>query len=152
MKPFENPEVAAVFSAYPKDMRKKLMFLRQLIFETASETPGVGELEEALKWGEPAYLTTESKSGSTVRIDWKKSNPSQYAMYFHCQTNLVQTFRAMFPSEFTYEGNRSIVFNKDDDVPIKELKVCIAMVLTYHRGKKGFSAWYPRPSPNGPAR
>ena len=135
MKPFGNSEVAAVFSAYPKEMKKKLMLLRQLIFDTASGTEGVGELEETLKWGEPAYLTTKSKSGSTVRIDWKRSNPAQYAMYFHCQTNLIETFRTIFPSQFKYEGNRSIVFNRDDEVPVKELKVCVAMALTYHRSK-----------------
>jgi hypothetical protein len=136
MRPFEDPGVAAAFDAYPKEMRMRLMFLRQLIFDTASETEGVGELEETLKWGEPAYLTTQSKSGSTVRIDGKKSQPGQYAMYFHCQTNLVERFRAAFPQQFTYEGNRSIVFNSDDKVPVNELKVCIAMALTYHRNRR----------------
>src|SRR5713226_7297379 len=65
----------------------------------------------------------------------ERSKPTQYAMYFHCQTNLVESFRAIFPSQFTYEGNRSIVFNKDAEIPANELKVCIAMALTYHRGK-----------------
>ena len=50
MRAFGNSQVAAVFDAYPKEIRKKLMFLRQLIFDTASETEGVGELEETLKW------------------------------------------------------------------------------------------------------
>jgi hypothetical protein len=136
MREFEDTRVAAAFGAYPKEMRARLMFLRQLIFDTASETEGVGELEETLKWGEPAYLTTQSKSGSTVRIDWKKSRPAQYAMYFHCQTDLVERFRTAFPSQFVYEGGRRIVFNRDDEVPVRELKVCIAMALTYHRNKR----------------
>ena len=38
-------------------MRKKLLHLRQIILDTASETEGVNELEETLKWGEPSYLT-----------------------------------------------------------------------------------------------
>ena len=57
---------------------------------------------------------------STIRIDWKKSEPTRYAMYFHCRTNLVERFRAMFPRELTYEGNRRIVFGEDDKIPVKE--------------------------------
>ena len=60
--------VAKVFENYPKAVRSKLLFLRQLIFETAERTQGVGELEETLKWNQPSYLTPETKSGSTIRI------------------------------------------------------------------------------------
>ena len=98
MKPFVDPAVARVFAGYPRSVRRKLLALRTLIFATAASTEGVGPLQETLKWGEPAYVTAESGSGSTVRIDWKKSKPSQYAMHFHCGTNLVATFRARFPS------------------------------------------------------
>ena len=133
MKPFENAAVARVFKGYPPDVRGKLIALRELIFQTAASTQGVGELEETLKWGEPAYVTSQSGSGSTVRIDWKISHPSQYAMYFHCRTNLVETFRTMFPTEFKFEGNRAIVFNRSDVVPTDALAFCIAAALTYHR-------------------
>jgi hypothetical protein len=132
----ENPQVAAVFNNYPENIRKKLMFLRQLIFDTAAATEGVGELEETLKWGEPSYLTPKTKSGSTVRIDWKKSNEGQYAMYFKCTTNLVETFKEKYPTEFKYGGNRSIIFNEDDEISVKELSDCIALALTYHLRKK----------------
>ena len=71
MKPFSSPRVAQVFDSYPPALRTRLLALRALIFEVAASTPGVGELEETLKWGEPAYLTTQSKSGSTVRIAWQ---------------------------------------------------------------------------------
>ena len=135
-RPITNPQVADVFNNYPEEMREKLMFLRQLIFETAAVTEGVGELEETLKWGEPSYLTPNTKSGSTVRIDWKQKNEDQYAMYFKCTTNLVETFREKYPTEFRYGGNRSIIFKKDDEIPVKELSDCIALALTYHLRKK----------------
>jgi hypothetical protein len=135
-RPIKNPQVADVFNNYSENMREKLMFLRQLIFETAAGTEGVGELEETLKWGEPSYLTPTTKSGSTVRIDWKPANEGQYAMYFKCTTNLVETFREKYPAEFKYGGNRSIIFNEEDEVPVEELKDCIAMALTYHLRKK----------------
>ena len=40
---FERAEVAAVFHTYPTGVREKLLSLRQLIFDTASEAEGVGE-------------------------------------------------------------------------------------------------------------
>lgn len=135
-KQINNPKVAAVSKSYPPKIRSKLMFLRQLILDTAAATEGVGEIEETLKWGEPSYLTPKTKSGSTVRIDWEKSQEGQYAMYFKCTANLVPAFREKYSSEFRFEGNRSIVFNLDEKIPIKELKNCIALALTYHRNKK----------------
>jgi hypothetical protein len=57
--------IEAVFEAYPAPVKSRLLALRRLIFDTAKTTTGVGALEEALKWGQPSYLTTESKSGST---------------------------------------------------------------------------------------
>lgn len=132
----KNPEVDAVFKSYPQKIRGKLMFLRQLILETAAAVEGVGEIEETLKWGEPSYLTPETKSGSTIRIDWKKSQEEQYAMYFKCTANLVPAFREKYAGKFSFEGNRRIVFNMDEEIPVKELKRCIALALTYHRNKK----------------
>jgi hypothetical protein len=114
-------------------MRRQLLALRELIFRTAACTPGVGELEETLKWGEPAYLTTRSKSGSTVRIGWKKNRPSEYAMYFNCQTTLVDTFKSLFPDDFQYEGNHALVFQDSQAVPLETLAFCVAAALTYHR-------------------
>jgi hypothetical protein len=135
-KPIENPEVAAVFESYPKRIQAKLMVLRQLILDTAASTEGVGEIEETLKWGEPSYLTPETKSGSTIRIAWKESQEEQYSMYFKCTANLVPAFKERYPREFRFGGDRSIDFHIDDKVPVKELRSCIALALTYHLNKK----------------
>jgi hypothetical protein len=104
MKTMSNPDVVRVFNRYPPKIKSKLLKLRELIFDVAARTEAVGALEETIKWGEPAYLTSQSKSGSPIRIDVKKSDPSKYAMYFHCQTNLIDSFRALFPDTFSYEG------------------------------------------------
>jgi Domain of unknown function (DU1801) len=130
------PEVAAVFAACPAPTRAKLLALRQLILETAAATPGVGELTETLKWGQPSYVTARSKSGSTVRIDALKSPAGGYAMYFHCQTTLVDGFKEMFGELFRYEGNRAIQFGLADTLPKAELSHCIAQALTYHLRKR----------------
>ncbi len=128
----ENTKVAAVFEQYPINIRKKLFCLRQLILAIASETDGVDSVEETLKWGEPSYVT---KTGSTIRMGWKKSNPSQYALYFNCNTKLVETFREIYSDTFIFEGNRAIVFNEDDDIFVDELRQCISSSLTYHTRK-----------------
>jgi hypothetical protein len=125
--------VAQRFQLYPAKIRPKLLALRELIFQTARSTDGVGEIKETLKWGEPAYLTPQTQSGSTIRIDWMAFRPTEYAMYFHCQTNLVETFRATFPNEFRFEGNRAILFREDDAVPMDPLAFCVGRALTYHR-------------------
>lgn len=133
MKKFRGSDVAEIFDAYPTHIRKKMLFLRQLVFDAASETDGVGEVEETTKWGEPSYI---AKGGSTVRMDWKSSNPSQYAMYFHCNTKLVDTFKELYSDVFKFEGNRAIVFHESDVIPAEEIKHCIALSLTYHSRKK----------------
>lgn len=132
MQKFKNTEVAEIFDAYPKHIRKRMLFLRQLVFDTASETDGVGEIEETTKWGEPSYTV---KGGSTVRMDWKHSSPTQYAMYFHCKTKLVDTFKELYTNKLKFNGNRAIIFDVNDEVPVEELKHCIALSLTYHRRK-----------------
>ena len=128
----ENPKVTEIIQEYPGAVQQRLLYLRKLILDTASETEGVSRLEETLKWGEPSYT---AKGGSTIRIDWKKATPGQYAMYFICTTSLVDTFRMIYGDQLIFEGNRAIVFPLDMDIPVKALKHCITLALTYHRVK-----------------
>jgi hypothetical protein len=128
----KNPKVAEIFSRYPDHIRDRLAYLRQLVFDAAAETEGLGQLEETTRWGEPSYIV---KGGSTIRIDWKSSTPTQYAMYFHCTTKLIDTFKELYGSKFRFEGNRAIVFHETDEVPAEELKHCVSLCLTYHRRK-----------------
>ncbi|MGH1469223.1 MAG: DUF1801 domain-containing protein [Bdellovibrionales bacterium] len=130
---FASKNVEQKFSEYPIAFRSKLLLLRELIFEVARENKStIGEIEEALKWGEPSYLPVLKKVGTTVRINWLKSKPDQYGIYFHCRTNLIEKFKLIYGDKFIYEGNRAIIFRKKNLVPKKELKQCILMALTYH--------------------
>jgi len=103
----------------------------------ASDTEGVGDLTETLKWRQPSYLTENTKSGSTIRIGREKKSDGDYAIYFKCQTSLVATFKDRYKNIFRYEGNRAIVFRLNDKIPVNELRHCIAIALTYHLNKKG---------------
>lgn len=148
MKPFTDPAVEAHFLSYPAPVKKKLLAVRELIFEVAAGTQGVGELLETLKWGEPAYITAQSKSGSAVRMDWKAKTPGQYAVYFNCNTGLVDLFRSLFPEDFRYEGRRAIVLEVDGRIPKDALAVCIEASLTHHARRKRQAA--SRQAPKAP--
>src|SRR5271170_5609832 len=113
MRRFSDKAVAAVFKAYPRDLHARLMALRELVFDTADKTAGIGRLTETLKWGQPSYLTQETGSGTTVRIDRLKAGDG-YAAYFHCQSGLVEQFRELYPETFRYQGKRAIVFASGD--------------------------------------
>jgi len=136
MKRFGDPRVAATFKAYPPEVRARLMALRETIFDVAATTDGVGVLTETLKWGQPSYLTEETGSGTTVRIDRLKGDSGCYAVYFHCQSGLIGQFRELYPETFAYEGERAILFDLGTQAPAGELRHCIALALTHHLRKK----------------
>ena len=125
--------VEAALAQYPQNVRARLIELRSLILETARETAGVGPILETLKWGEPAYLTQVSGSGSTLRLGWSKARPDKAALYFNCKTSLVASFRGAFPDALAFEGDRAILLDAGQLLPRDVLKLCIAMALTYHR-------------------
>lgn len=133
---FSDSHVRAVFRTYPPEVRSRLLELRRLIFATAVETRDAGKLQETLKWGQPSYLTAESGSGTTIRIDRIRNEPGKYALFVHCQTNLLATFREFYPQTFEYRGNRCIVLDAGRRPPVSALRHCIAFALTYHLRKK----------------
>ena len=135
MRRFSDSAVASVFRAYPPAVRAKLMALRELVFATAAATAGVGRLTEALKWGQPSYLTKETASGTTVRIG-RLTSGDGYAVYFHCQSGLLGQFRELYPDTFKYEGQRAIVFDEADRLPVRPLRHCLALAFTHHSRKK----------------
>lgn len=125
-------ETADIFGRLPEEMAGALRNLRALILETAAENPAVGPLQETLKWGEPAFLPSASKSGTTVRINAHKKSRTQYAFYVHCSTDLVERYRALYGDVLQFEGSRAVLFDLADALPVDAVKHCVAMALTYH--------------------
>ncbi len=128
--PFQSSAVQARFASYPEPARAGLLRLRGLIFETAAATPEVGPLSEELKWGQPAYLTPATKSGSTIRLDAGRTGG--FALYAHCRTSIISGFRDLFPEDFAYEGNRAVHFGDDEVLPLAKLRLLVHSALTYH--------------------
>ncbi len=125
--------MASRFEDYSEDVLPALMDLRQLILDTATTTEGVGPLEETLKWGQPSYLTIASKSGTTIRVG--PSGDGHFALFVHCQTDLVKRFRLFYPDLMDFEGNRAIRFRIGEALPATELTHCISLALRYHLDK-----------------
>jgi Domain of unknown function (DU1801) len=133
---FKDIGVEAVFNAYPPPVQRKLLALRKMIFDVAKKTAGVGQLEEALRWGQPSYLTSETGSGSTIRIDQIKNEPDKYSVYFICTSGLIGDFKELYRNEMDFVGNRSIVFGVADRLPEDALRHCISLALTHHLRKR----------------
>jgi hypothetical protein len=129
-------DVSRAFEAFPMPVRRRLLEVRKLIFTTAAACDGVGPLLETLKWGEPAYLTQQTGSGSTIRLGQVKDGEQRCAVLFNCRTTLIETFRERFPDEFEYRANRALVLKLTGVLPAAPLSICLSLALTYHLGAR----------------
>lgn len=127
---FDDPNVAAVFEAFPEAAREHLLAVRALIFDVAADTPEAGCIIETLKWGQPAYLTPETKSGTPIRL-WPVG-AAHVAILCHCQTSLIREFHDTFPNRFEIDGNRAVHIPIDAQIPREPLAILIHRALTYH--------------------
>ena len=132
MEFIESKAVSRLIERYPPSARKKLKQMRKLILNTAKETAVVHKLVETTKWGEPSYLT---KTGSTIRMDWKIKTQDKYYLFFICNTKLVETFRFIFGDELQFDGNRAIVLSLREPIPTSAIKRCVTLALTYQKIK-----------------
>ncbi len=126
-----DPDVQAVFRKYPDDACARVLDLRSTIYDVASATPGVGTLQECLKWGEPAYLTPQTGSGTTIRIAWKDKDPACVSLFLNCRTTLVSDYRTLFP-DLECIGDRQVRLPISEPVP-DCIRDCILMALTYKK-------------------
>ncbi|WP_027553233.1 hypothetical protein [Bradyrhizobium sp. Cp5.3] len=132
-------EVGRAFDAFPAPISRRLLQVRALIFATAAAHEEVGRLTEALKWGEPAYLTEETGSGSTIRLGRVKDSELA-AILFNCRTTLVDTFRERFAEHFEYRQTRALLLPVSGALPKQPLSICLSLALTYHLDRRGRKA------------
>jgi hypothetical protein len=128
-------QVSRAFEAFPPPVRRRLLEVRKLVFATAKAHDEVGSLTETLKWGEPAYLTEQTGSGSTIRLGRVKDS-EHAAILFNCKTTLIDTFRERFPNQFEYRQTRALLLNVAGALPKQELTVCLSLALTYHLDRR----------------
>lgn len=89
-----------------------------------------------MRWQQPSYVTAETGSGSTIRIDRVKGSDRAVALFFHCQSGLVPEFRQRYGAKFTYGGERCLVFERAADIDEEAVRHCLALALTHHLRKR----------------
>lgn len=130
-RPFSTPQVEAAFDVTDSVARDGLLTLRNLIFETAETLSGIGQIEETLRWGQPAYLTSQTKSGTTIRLGIPQSG--RFALFVHCQTSVISEFTQTFPAWDRTDGTRAVVFDSVDQLDPVRHSWLITRALTYHK-------------------
>lgn len=133
--PSITPSVKDVIQSYPKTAQIYALGLRELILETAAQDRRIGTLTETLKWREPSYLTEATKSGTTLRFDWKSQKPSKLGIFVNCRTSLIHSFQDIFSDQLMFEGMRAIWLDINKPLPRDILSICIGKTLTYHLDK-----------------
>ncbi len=125
-----DQDIKAKFSKFSETQRDGLMLLRSLIFAEAQTLPQIGPLQEVLKWGQPSYVTPESKAATTLRLGTHQK--AEFALYAHCQSTVIASYEARFPGWDRIDGNRAVLFNNLAEIEPFRLKTLIRHALTYH--------------------
>ncbi|WP_062135609.1 hypothetical protein [Demequina aestuarii] len=137
----DNPSVAApavpaaveaAIADYPDVVRDRILDLRGLVWEVSASEPAIGPVIETLTWGQPSYLPATPRTGTTVRID-RIGPGTDVALFTHCQTSLVDEFRAAHGDLLAHDGTRAIVVPAVGSIPLEELREHIRSALLYHR-------------------
>lgn len=129
MSAFASPDIASAYDQ-PDQTGRGMIALRDLVFEIASELPQIGPLEEALKWGQPAFVTPAKKAASSLRVGPHKR--AEFALYVHCQTSLISEYQAQFPDQDRFDGNRAILFDTAEQIDPLRHGWLIRRALCYH--------------------
>ena len=131
--PEPPPAVSEAFARFPETARARLLAARAQVFAAATDDPRVGELTETLKWGEPAYLTEATGSGSTLRLGLA-GEPARAALLVNCRTGLVEEMRARYGDLFSYAGTRGVLLS--DASPPEAVRHCAVLALTWHARRR----------------
>lgn len=122
-------DVAAVVAAMPDATREHLLRLRALVFDVADEV-GAAPVQEVLRWNQPSYLSARPRASTAVRLAPTRDG-EHVALLVHCQSSVIPEFRARFPDDFRYDGNRAILFRPGEDLQADKLILCIGHALRY---------------------
>lgn len=136
--PFSDPKVEAAFEVPDAGAKAGLLSLRDLIWDRAQALPQIGPLQETLRWGQPAYLTPQSRSGSTLRLGVPKTG--RFALFVHCQSSLIADFLRQFPNWDRVEGTRAVLFDDLGEIDPIRHGWLIERALTYHLNKRAAKA------------
>lgn len=124
--------MAAAVSQWPTRAQAHFNTLRGMVYTTAQDC-SAAPIEETLKWGEPAFLTPVTRSGSTIRLGWQRKKPDWFGIYMNCRTSIVHQVQDLFPDAFEYDGTRGLLWPLAASIPIEATDFALRTALTYHR-------------------
>lgn len=131
---FASDDIALAFDVPGPEARKGLLTLRSLIFETAAALPQIGGLQEALRWGQPAYLTPETNAGTTLRLGLHKQ--ARFALFVHCQSRVIPDYITAYPAWDRIDGTRAVLFDRAEEVEPLRHGWLIRHALTYKLARR----------------
>jgi len=131
----ENTPLFSHVSAWPAPARATLLACRS-IFHSTSEDRGLGPLDEALKWGQPAWRPRRPRTGSTLRLHWTDALPDHMAVYVDCKTDLASRMHDLYPDLAENDLRRRMSFRLDQPFPEQAISHLAEMTFTYHLAKR----------------
>ena len=117
------------FGGYPTETQTMLLEVREMILAVNKSDPEIGQLLEALRWGELSFITEKPSTGSIIRLALTRSGKP--AVFFHCGTSLIETFRVQYSHIFDFEDNRAMILRLPVEETAVELCHCIKQALRY---------------------
>ncbi len=125
-----SDEVQAYLDACKPDDRAGLLALRGLILARAAELPKAGRVVEALRWGQPAFLTPETGSGCSLRIGTFRGGG--FGLFVHCRTDLIERFRDGPGHGMDTVGTRAVRFDSPAAIRPGPLGFLVGWALVWH--------------------
>jgi hypothetical protein len=125
-RPFACDRIAAAFNLADDQARMGLLKLRDLILETAETLPDIGPVGEALRWGQPSYI---SRKGTPLRLGVPKS--ARFGLFVHCQSRVIPNYIERYPAWDRIDGTRAVLFDRPDQIEPLRHGWLIRHALTY---------------------
>ncbi len=129
--PYSNTGIADAYARFSDPERTILLAVRRLIYRLATETTGVGAIEESLKWGSPSYLAVSPRTGTPLRLDRHTGDENTVGIYVHCQSRVMEQFKVVHPSSPRTLGARALLLHTDKALPTAALCDFLLIALTY---------------------
>ncbi|MEO1399191.1 MAG: DUF1801 domain-containing protein [Pseudomonadota bacterium] len=126
--------VETAFATMPSEAGAVLRRVREQIMAQSSANSTIGKVTETLKWGQPSYLTEQTKSGSTLRLGVTKESKKP-AIFVHCQSSLAEEIRELYGDTLSLPDKRHVVLPSRIEEHADALDHIVSLILTYHARK-----------------
>ena len=92
----------------------------------------IGPLDETLKWGQLSWRPIKPKTGSTLRVNWSTTSPTELAVFVDCKTDLAARMQTLYPNLPSNDGRRRIALDLNAPFPETALAHLAEMTFRYH--------------------